>query len=104
MSVFAAAIDDLFADLELARDAVWRAGGDGQGVPVRVMARRPDRIVDFGDTRVAVPTAMFDVRVSEVPAIAEGDSIEIDGAVFVVQGEPLRDAESLVWTMEAVAA
>ena len=101
MTVFAAAIDDLFADPNLARDAFWHAGGSGPAVPVRVIARRPDRIAEFGETRIAVPTAMFDVRVAEIPAIAEGDTLEIDGAVFAVQGEPLKDAEGLVWTVEA---
>ena len=86
MSVFAVALDDLFADPEVARDALWRAGGNDPAMPVRVIARRPDRIADFGETRVAVPTAVFDVRVSEVPVLAEGDTLEVDGAVFVVQG------------------
>lgn len=101
MTAFAAAVDDLFADPNLARDTLWRAGGSGPAVPVRVIARRPDRIAEFGETRVVVPAAMFDVRVSEIPAIAEGDTLEIDGAVFAVQGEPLKDAEGLVWTVEA---
>ena len=101
MSAFTAAIDDLFADPNIARDAVWRPGGTGDGIPVRAIARRPDRIAEFGETRVAVPTAVFDVRVSEVTVIAEGDTLEIDGTGFAVQGEPLKDAEGLVWTVEA---
>ena len=101
MTVFAAAIDDLFADPNLARDALWRAGGSGPAAPVRVVARRPDRIAEFGETRVAVPTAVFDLRIAEAPSLAEGDALEIDGTVFAVQGEPLKDAEGLVWTVEA---
>lgn len=101
MTAFATALDDLFADPHIARTALWRAGGGGEGIPVRVISRRPDRIAEFGETRVAVPTAMFDVRVSQIPAIAEGDTLEIDGALFAVQGEPLKDAEGLIWTVEA---
>ncbi len=100
MSVFAAAIDDLFADPEIARDALWRPGGTGSGVQVRVVARRPDRIGDFGETRIVVPAATFDVRVAEAPAIAEGDTLEVEGALYVVQGKPARDSERLVWTVD----
>ena len=39
--------------------------------------------------------------VSEVVAPAEGDTIEADGTVYVIQGEPIRDAERLVWTVDA---
>ena len=49
-------------------------------------------------------TAVFEVRVSEVPNPAEGDTITLIGAlggeIFVVQGEPVRDAERLVWAID----
>lgn len=96
----AAAIDDLFADPNLARVAIWRAGAAGDSVAVRVIARRPDQVVDFSGTRIATATAMFDIRISEAPTLAEGDMFEVDGEVLVVQGEPLRDAERLVWTVD----
>jgi hypothetical protein len=101
MDVFAAAIDDLFADPNVARAAIWRAGGVGDGVPVRIITRRPDSIAEFGATRLAVETTLFDLRVSEVPDLAEGDTLDLDGEMFVVQGEPRRDAARLVWTAEA---
>ena len=103
MSIFAAAIDDLFADPELARDALWRAGAVDPAVPVRVILRRPDRIGTFGETRIAAATITLDVRVSDAPALAEGDTLEMDGVVYLVQGEPLADSEQLVWTAEARA-
>ena len=40
------------------------AGGDP--VPVRVIARRPDAIVGFGETRIHAETATFEVRASGV--------------------------------------
>ncbi|QLH37697.1 MAG: hypothetical protein HWD60_00010 [Defluviicoccus sp.] len=43
----------------------------------------------------------IDVRVSEVAAPVEGDSIEVSDTVYVIQGEPIRDIERLVWTIEA---
>ena len=101
MTAFAAAIDVLFADPNLGLDAVYRVGGADLGVPVRVIVRQPDRVGQFGDTRLLAETTVFDVRVSEVAAPAEGDSFEVGGTVYVIQGEPIRDAERLVWTIEA---
>jgi hypothetical protein len=101
MTAFASAIDTLFADPNLGLDAVYRAGGADPGVPVRVILRRPDRISEFGETRIVAGTLLIDVRVGEVAAPADGDTIELDGVVYVVQGEPIRDAERLVWTIEA---
>ena len=101
MTVFAAAIDVLFADPNLGMDAVYRAGGADPGVPVRVIVRQPDRIGAFGETRIVTGTLVIDIRVSEIAAPAEGDTIEVDGTVYVIQGEPIRDAERLIWTTEA---
>ncbi len=95
------AIDDLFADPILARAALWRPGGTGDGVPVRVIARRPDQVVDFSGARIATATALFDIRVAEATDLAEGDTIEVGGEILVVQGVPLRDSARLVWTVEA---
>ena len=101
MTACATAIDALFADPNLGLDAVYRAGGADPGVPVRVVVRRPDRVGEYGETRIATETLVIEVRVSDVAAPADGDTIALDGAVYVVQGEPLRDAERLVWTIEA---
>ncbi|MBX3516033.1 MAG: hypothetical protein KF815_03730 [Rhodospirillales bacterium] len=101
MSVFAAAIDALFADPNLGVDTVYRVGGVHPEVPVRAIVRQPDRIGEFGETRIVAETVMIDVRVSEIAAPAEGDTIEVNGMVYVVQGEPIRDAERLVWSIEA---
>lgn len=95
-----AAIDDLFTDPVLARVALWRPGGDGDGVPVRVIDRRPDQVVDFSGARIATATTLFDVRVAEAADLAEGDTIEVEGEVLVVRGVPLRDSARLVWTVE----
>lgn len=100
MSVFAEAIGDLFADPNLARDALWRAGGTGSPLPVRIILRQPDRVGSFGETHLLAATTVVEVRTAEVLALAEGDAFEIDGEIFVVQGEPVRDSERLVWTAE----
>ncbi len=100
MTVFTAAIDALFADPNLGWDAVYLPEG-GSGVAVRVFRRQPDVALEFGDTRLSTTTAIFDVRISEVVAPNAGDRLVVDGETFVIQGEPIRDAERLVWTIEA---
>jgi hypothetical protein len=101
MTVFATAIDALFADPNLGRDAVYRAGGADPGIPVRAILRRPDQIGTFGETRLATETLVIDLRAGEIAAPAHGDTIELDGVTYVIQGEPIRVTERLVWTTEA---
>ena len=99
MTAFAAALDALFADGNIARDAVYIATG-GAPVRVRVVARRADAITEFGDARLWSETTRIDLRVAEVPAPRPGDRIEIEGEAFLIQGEPVRDRERLVWTID----
>ena len=100
MSVFAAAIDALFADPNIARAALYRPGGIGDGVPVRVITKRNDQVSEYSDIRIVSATARFDLRVSDAPSPTEGDTITMDGETFVVQGQPIRDTERLVWTLD----
>jgi hypothetical protein len=99
VTAFAAAVDALFADPNLGRDATYEPA-DGDPFPVRVIARRADAITDFGDARLWSETTRFDVRASEVAAPRPGDRIVIDGTPYIVQGEPQRDRERLVWTID----
>ena len=99
MSAFAAALDALFADANIGRDAVYIAEG-GTPVLVRVVTRRADEITGFGEARIWSETTRLDLRVAEVPNPRPGDRIEIDGEAFLIQGEPVRDRERLVWTVD----
>ena len=99
MSAFDAAVGALFADPNIGRDAVYIADG---GVPqlVRVVARRADTVTEFGSATLWSETTRIDLRVAEVPSPRPGDRIEIDGGGFLIQGEPVRDRERLVWTVD----
>ena len=99
MTAFAGLVDRLFADPNLGRDATYEPA-DGEPVPVRVVARRADAVTEFGAARLWSETTRLDVRVAEVADPRPGDRIVIDGEAFVVQGEPVRDRERLVWTLE----
>jgi hypothetical protein len=99
MGAFAAAVGALFADGNIARDAVYIADG-GAPILVRLVTRRADEITGFGDARLWSETTRVDLRVAEVPNPRPGDRIEIDSVAFLIQGEPMRDGERLVWTMD----
>ena len=99
MTALNTALDALFADSNIARDAVYIADG-GAPVLVRVVARRNDAISEFGDARLWSETTRIDLRVAEVANPRPGDRIEIDGEAFLIQGEPVRDRERLVWTVD----
>ena len=99
MDAVALALDALFADGNIACEAVYTPEG---GVPVliRVVTRRADEVSSFGDARLWSETTRIDLRVAEVPAPRPGDRIEMDGEAFLIQGEPVRDRERLVWTID----
>jgi hypothetical protein len=101
MTAFAAAIDTLFADPSLARDALWRAGGTGEGTAARVITKKPDQVVGFGDSRAILPAVLIDVRRSEVSNPASGDTVEIDGEIYDIIATPIGDDLGLIWTCEA---
>jgi hypothetical protein len=98
MTVFAGAVDATFAAFGV--DATYTPAG-GNPIPVRVIARRPDTIVGFGETRIHAETTTFEVRASEAASPRPGDQLTVDGETFVVQGEPARrDPDRLVWSLD----
>jgi len=62
MTTFEGAVNAAFA---FGIDALYTPAG-GEPVPVRVIARRPDTIVGFGETRINAETAAYEVQASEV--------------------------------------
>ena len=99
MTAVAMALDALFADDNIAREAVYTPAG-GAPVLVRAVARRADDVTGFGEARVWSETTRLDLRLAEVANPRPGDRIELDGEAFLIQGEPVRDRERLVWTVD----
>jgi hypothetical protein len=98
MMVFQGAMDATFAAFGI--EAVYTPAG-GEPVSVRVIARGPDTIVGFGETRIHAETATFELRANEVASPRPGDALTVDGEIFLVQGEPeRRDPDRLVWTVD----
>ncbi len=100
MTAFATAMNVIFADRNMAVDALWLAGGIGPGVAVRVIRKSPDEITPFGAGRVLSDTTLLDARIADMPTPAAGDLIRIGAEDFILQGEPKLDRERLIWTLD----
>jgi len=105
MTAFAAAVAALFRDPNLSAAATYQATPDGTPplpapVAVRVMTRRPDVVEAFGAGRVWTETVTVDLPVAAVASPQPGDRITIAGVSYRIQGEPQRDRERLVWSLD----
>jgi len=100
MNAFATAMERIFAHADMAVAAVWISGTTSEERPVRVIRRAPDRITDFGAARILSDTTTVDVRVSDLADPRPGDLIILGTDSFVIQGEPARDSERLIWTLD----
>ena len=99
MTAFQEMIDALFADSAMARTVTYTPVA-GAAQTIRAVIKSPDRIVDVREMAIHTPTLVVDVRVSDVPEPNQGDTLSIDTFLYVVQGEPVRDAETLIWTLD----
>jgi len=102
MSAFTSAIDALFADPNIGEDALWKAGGVGAGVAVRIIRRSPDRMAEFGESRAVLPSVGIDIRRAQSATITEGDLIVIGAETYRIIGEPIGDALGLALACETV--
>ncbi|MCA8867375.1 MAG: hypothetical protein KDA67_01860 [Rhodobacteraceae bacterium] len=100
MTVFAAAIDRIYANPSMAEAALWISATTSEERPIRVIRRTPDRITGFGAARFVSDTMNVDMRVSDLPDPLPGDLIVIGADSFTIQGEPMRDRERLIWTLD----
>jgi hypothetical protein len=94
MTAFDGTVDATFAAFGV--DAAYTPAG-GEPILVRVIPRRPDTIVGFGETRIQAETATLELRASEVANPRPGDQLTVGSDSFVIQGEPeRRDPDRLV--------
>ena len=103
MTAFDLATDSLFADQNLAVDALLRLGGTGPAQPIRVSRAMPDQFASFGEGRFVVDTVLLNIRLADAPVLSAGDTVEISGRLHEVQGTPTRDTNRLIWLAEARA-
>jgi hypothetical protein len=96
MSAFVAALAALAADPNLGITALWRAGGTGAGVPVRVLRSSPDVTSAGFETSIVQPTDILTVAIDAVPSPDAGDTITIGTEMLTVQHAE-RDATGVAW-------
>ncbi len=104
MTAFSVAMDAIFADPNMATDAVYMPQGSVPHASVRIMLRRPDDARDYGQARILVDTISIDVRQSEVAAPSNGDVYVLNGKPYVQQGEAVEDPLQLIWTIGLIPA
>ena len=100
MNVFAAAMDRIYANPSMAVAAVWISATTSEGGRIAVIRCGRDPITAFGAGRLVFDTMMVNVRVSALPAPRPGDLIVIGADSFTIQGEPIRDRERLIWSLD----
>ena len=103
MSAFADALGVLFLDANLSVE-IWHRDCEGQFTRARGILRRPDEVTEFAAARLMSDTTRIDVRVMDIPNPRPQEQILIGDETFLIQGEPRRDRERLVWTIELARA
>lgn len=103
MTAFAAAVGMLFVDPNISVE-IWHRDMEGQFTRARGILRRPDEITEFGSARLMSETTRIDVRVADISDPSPQEQILIGEETFLIHGEPRRDRERLVWTIEITPA
>ena len=101
MTAFLVGLDAIYSDRNMAADAEWRVGGSGSPIAARVMVRKPDAVVGFGDTRITTATVLIHVRASEMADPREGDTVSVGCMTYKLMGKPERDSLGATWRCEA---
>lgn len=71
----------------------------GAEIEIRFIAKSPDVVESFGDTRLALATHRFDILRQSVPDPRAGDRFTVNGQTYQIVGEPLADRDRLIWTI-----
>ena len=61
MSVFDTAVQALFRDPNITEGALWRPGGVGAGIAIRIIRTRPQAEFDIGGVKLLQDPFLFDV-------------------------------------------
>ncbi len=96
MNAFADAMAVLVADPNLGAEAVYRQGGTGTPVVLRVLRSSPDRVADAFGTEILSTTDILSVAIAQLPDLAAGDSFAI-GPDLLTATHAERDASSTAW-------
>jgi hypothetical protein len=96
VNAFAEAMAALVADPNLGTEAVYRQGGIGPAVPVRVLRSSPDRVGEAFGTEILSTTDILSVAIAALPDLAAGDSFALGPELLTVTHAE-RDASGTAW-------
>jgi hypothetical protein len=96
MNAFDVAMASLIADAHLGVDALYRQGGTGAPISLRVLRSSPDRMADAFGTEVISASDILSLAIATLPDIASGDTFLIGGEVLTVRHAE-RDASGTAW-------
>jgi hypothetical protein len=96
MSAFAAAMEALAADPNIGMEAIYRVGGTGVPVLLRVVRSAPDRLGDAFGTSVIQASDVLTVAIAVLPSVAADDSFMLGPDTLTVQHAE-RDAAGIAW-------
>ncbi len=96
MNAFGDAMAVLAADPNMGLDAVYRPGGTGAPVSIRVLRSWPDRVADAFGTEILSATDILSVAIAILPDLAAGDSFAL-GADLLTVTHAERDASGTAW-------
>ncbi|QCO05450.1 head-tail joining protein [Azospirillum argentinense] len=100
MTVFDAMMDVLFADPNMASDAVYTPPRGGATVPCRASFEHGDKEWRFREAGASTPARIAEVRASEVPLMEEEGTLAIGGRTYVIANATQPDDDRLLWRLE----
>lgn len=103
MTAFDDLANALATDSNFSRVALYRAGGVGPEISVRVIFSRPVRDMGFGQTGLAAREMRAQIRLSEIAEPKRGDTLKIDGVIYKVV-EPFPDGVNVTATLTLAKA
>jgi hypothetical protein len=84
VTVFAEAMAVIVADPNLGTPAIYRPGGVGNGIAIRVVRSAPDEVIDAFGTSLVRPTDVLLVAAADVPEPAKGDVVLVGADALTV--------------------
>ena len=74
----------------------------GSPLVIKVIPSEEDELVDVPgiSSRIQTETNLFDVRVSEIAAPAQNDSLVVSGTTYTVASTTQKDARKLIWQLD----
>jgi len=95
-NAFAEAMAALVADPNLGVEALYRQGGTGSPIAVRVLRSSPDRVASGFGTEILSATDVLSIAIAVLPDLAAGDRFALGPDLLTVTHAE-RDAAGIAW-------